>query len=117
MSVWQTRREHAVSKHVKRCSLPPAPPSHRQHSSQTSTAATAGDDRSGGCLLSYPRLTTTFHSCIIQLSFHHSKTPRSPAVAGMAASAQKMLFPTGWTHATLTLKVFRSEFGHESWHK
>ena len=29
----------------------------------------------------------------------------------------KMPFPMGWSHATLNLKVFRSEFGHEILHK
>ena len=40
---------------------------------------------------------------------------RSPTVAGMAASARKCRFRRRWSHATLTLKVFWSQFGHEIW--
>ena len=41
----------------------------------------------------------------------------SPVVSWGGRISTKMPLRMGWSHATLTLKVFPSEFGHEIWHK
>ena len=67
---------------------------------------------------SRPRMIS-HNSFVVNLLFTTagSMNNKKPSISWGGRISAKMPFRMGWSHATLTLKVFRCEFGHEIWHK